>query len=252
MLNLLKTVFGYKQKRSPDKLGLYPQAIHTKAIPERRYLWSSRILVILASICICLNVILVCIIYVMLPQREAAPRLFKQDNDSQSFRFISGQEINVQPKELLAEDFIRYYVNTRHSILKNKRLMKLNLMPGSKFYWISSKGVYDNFIQGNIDTFMMNQGSDHIRDVYIEWVRPVSQGLWTVRFATLDYYEHTSLPLVNLWMAHIRTVFGLVDYDNYSLRENNPYGFFVYNYSVSYLGTPASVTEYLQEHSLSS
>lgn len=251
MLDLLQAVFKYKQKRSPDKLGLYPQAVHTNAIPERRYLWSTRLLVILASIGICFNMMLVCIIYLMLPQREATPRLFKQDTDTSSFRFVSQQEIKIPPKELLAEGFIRDYITKYHSILPDKNTMKLNLMPGSKFYWFSSKDLYNELIVGGIDNFMLNKPSIKTRKVNIEWVRPISRGLWTARFATLDYYDHTSLPIINLWMAYIRTVFGLVDYDNYSLRENNPYGFFIYNYSLSYLGSPSNTQEYIQKISAS-
>ena len=74
MLDLLRTVFKYKEKRSPDKLGRYPEALHTSAMPERRYLWSSRLLVIFAALSICFNIMLASSIYVMLPQKNASPR----------------------------------------------------------------------------------------------------------------------------------------------------------------------------------
>lgn len=187
----------------------------------------------------------------MLPQRESAPRLFKQDIDSSSFRFVPRLDINIKPKELLAEYFIRDFVTKYHSILPDKNVMKSNLMPGSRFYWLSSRSLYNELISGGIDNFMLNQSSSINRKVHIEWIRPVSGGLWAVRFATLDYYDHTSLPIINLWMTYIRAVFGSVNYNNYSLRENNPYGFFIYNYSLSYIGSPTNITAYLQKISVS-
>ena len=75
MFDIFNTVFKYKEKSSPDKLGVYPERVHIKAMPERRYLWSSRVLVIMAVFSICLNMILACTIYLLLPQRSSAPRL---------------------------------------------------------------------------------------------------------------------------------------------------------------------------------
>ena len=60
MFDIFNTVFKYKEKSSPDKLGVYPERVHIKAMPERRYLWSSRVLVIMAVFSICLNMILAC------------------------------------------------------------------------------------------------------------------------------------------------------------------------------------------------
>ena len=132
------------------------------------------------------------------------------------------------------------------SFPRNKIQMRLNIMPGSRLYWLSSSDVYQEFIQGSGDDFIINAGSNVTREVNIEWVRPLARGLWNVRFATLDYYSHTSLPIVNLWTAYIRAVFGVSNYENYQLRENNPNGFYIYNYSLSYLGAP-NAKDYLSK-----
>ena len=110
MLDLLKTVFKYKEKRSPDKLGLYPEAIHTSAMPERRYLWSSRLLVIFSALSICLNMVLTSTIFIMLPQRGAYPLLFQHDKIFSQLNFIEKQKRPIAATDLLTELFIKEYV----------------------------------------------------------------------------------------------------------------------------------------------
>ena len=76
MLELLNTLFRYSEKKSPDKLGRFPERVDIAAMPERRYLWTSRLLVIFSAISICLTMMLASTIYVLLPQRGARPRLY--------------------------------------------------------------------------------------------------------------------------------------------------------------------------------
>ena len=66
MLDILRTVFKYREKQSPDKLGLYPEQVHVQAMPERRYLWTSRFLVITACLSICLSMMLAMTIFLLL------------------------------------------------------------------------------------------------------------------------------------------------------------------------------------------
>ena len=226
MLDLLQAVFKYKQKRSPDQLGLYPEAVHVNAIPERRYLWSSRLLVIFACLSICFNLMLVSTIYVMLPQRGANPRIFTVDEDTDALRMLPALEVKTQPKELLNEYFVREYVLARHRIYANRSLTRLNQMVGSKLYWMSSSDVYNRVKVENPE--VSNYPIGMRREVDIKWVRPISMGAWQVRFATLDYYPNVSLPQISFWQAYLRTAFALVDYDNKYTRENNPTGFVVY------------------------
>ena len=67
MAGFISTLFRYRDQRSPDRLGLYPEKYHIKAFPERRYLWTSRVLVILAVVNISLTIILSMTIYLLLP-----------------------------------------------------------------------------------------------------------------------------------------------------------------------------------------
>lgn len=246
MLDLLNTVFKYKEKRSPDKLGLYPEAIHTRAMPERRYLWSSRLLVIFASLSICLNIMLVSGIYIMLPQRSSSPLLFRHDRTFSQFSLLERQERPVAAIDLLTEAFIEEFILLRQVITSDYDELLTRWGVGSRLYWTSSPQVYQNFVSNdlnnNINQFKMR---GLVRLAEVEWIRPMSRGFWQVQFITMDYYPEETVPIVNVWRAYIRALMAPIPYENRSLREQNPFGFLVTNFSMSYVGTPDDPESYL-------
>ena len=77
MVSILGTLFKYKEKESPDILGYFPERVHVDAFPERRYLWTSRFLVIATCLSICLNMALASVIFSLLPEQHVEPRLFR-------------------------------------------------------------------------------------------------------------------------------------------------------------------------------
>ena len=247
MLDLIKTVFKYKEKQSPDKLGLYPEAIHTNAMPERRYLWSSRLLVIFAAISICVNMMLASTVYVMLPQRTADPVLFGKDYTFPQFTVLEKNEKPITVADLLSESFIEEYIMLRHAITADYDELVARWQQGSHFYWMSSNAVYGSFastdMYNNINSF---KASGLVRLVEIEWIKPMSRGFWVAQFITMDYYPNEQTPIINIWRAYIRTILAPINYENRSLREKNPFGFLVTNYSLSYIGTPEDPQSYLE------
>lgn len=246
MLSLFNTVFKYKESKSPDKLGKYPETIHTLAFPERRYLWSSRLLVIFSCISICINLMLVSGIYLMIPQRSSYPLLFYHDKPLNQLSVLERQEKPVAALDLLTESFIEEYIYMRHVITSDYDELMLRWGPGSKFYWMSSKKIYNAFatndIEKNIRDFQM---TGIVRLVEVEWVRPTSRGFWQTQFITMDYYPGSTDPIINIWHAYVRTVLAPIPYENRSLREKNPFGFLVTNYALSYVGTPGDPKSYL-------
>lgn len=246
MLDLFKTVFKYKEKQSPDKLGLYPEAIHTKAMPERRYLWSSRLLVIFACLSVCFNIMLVSSIYLMLPQRSTAPLLFKHNHTFSQLELVDQQEKPIAVVDLLTESFIEEYIMLRHAITSDYDELMTRWGRNSRLFWMSSRKVYQDFasndIKNNVNQFKMR---GLVRLIEIEWVRPSSRGFWMSQFITMDYYPGETTPVINIWRAYIRAFMAPIPYENRSLREQNPFGFLVTNYSLSYVGTPDSPESYL-------
>ena len=116
MWDIFNTVFKYKEKESPDKLGLYPESVHVDAMPERRYLWTSRILVIVACMSISFNMMLASIIYLMLPQRSAYPRLLYINDYFSQLEQLQPQERRISATDLITEQHIYNYIMLRHAI----------------------------------------------------------------------------------------------------------------------------------------
>ena len=116
MFEIFHTIFRYKEKESPDKLGLFPEKVHVDAIPERRYLWTSRVLVIISCITICFNMILGSTIYIMLPQRKVAPRFLNINRYFSELEFVQPSEIYYPVVNLVTEGYVRDYVVRRFLI----------------------------------------------------------------------------------------------------------------------------------------
>ena len=76
---ILSALFHYRDKKSPDKLGRYPGDFHTKAFPERRYLWTSRLLVIFAVLSIGFNMMLVMVHYILVQQKKVRQYFYEAD-----------------------------------------------------------------------------------------------------------------------------------------------------------------------------
>ena len=116
MFSIFNTIFKYKEKESPDKLGLFPEQVHVDAMPERRYLWTSRFLVIIASMSICFNMMLASALYVMLPQRSSSPQLFYIDHYFSQIERAQPMEINYPVGNLINEEHITNYIMLRYLI----------------------------------------------------------------------------------------------------------------------------------------
>ena len=246
MLDILQTVFKYREKESPDVLGAFPERVHTRAMPERRYLWTSRILVIFACISICFSMMLASTIYLLLPQRGAYPRLLQPNNYFSQLELTDVLEKNVSAQDLIAEQYIEEYIMLRHVISNDYDELVTRWAPGSRLYWLSTRAVFQNFTtndaQNNIMQFRMRS---LVRMVEVEWIRPMTKGLWQAQFITMDYYPGREIPIVSIWRAYLRVAFTSPKFKDKNQRMFNPFGFMVLNYSLAYIGSPDEPVSYL-------
>lgn len=246
MFDIFQTIFKYREKKSPDKLGYYPERVHVGAMPERRYLWTSRMLVIISCLSISFSMMLASAIYVLLPQRGANPRLLQTNKYFSQLERTDVLERAVPVQDLLAELYIEEYINLRHVISNDYDELVARWSPGSELYWMSSRTVFQNFaandVKNNIAQFRMRS---LVRLVEVEWVKPMTKGLWMAQFITMDYYGNERIPQVNIWRAYLRVVFTNINFNNKEQRTLNPFGFLVLNYSLAYVGTPDEPASYL-------
>lgn len=246
MLDIFQTIFKYREKKSPDQLGFYPERVHVNAMPERRYLWTSRILVIASCMSICFSMMLACAVYVLLPQRGAFPRLLQTNNYFSRLELTDVAEKTVPVQDLIAEQYIEEYILLRHVISNDYDELVNRWSPGSQLYWMSARPVFQSFTtndaQNNIMQFRMRS---LVRMVEVEWIKPMGRSLWQAQFITMDYYPGETTPIINIWRAYLRVVFTNINFNNKEQRVFNPFGFLVLNYSLSYVGTPDEPESYL-------
>lgn len=246
MREILQTVFKYKEKASPDKLGAYPERVHVGAMPERRYLWTSRFLVIFSCFSICFTMMLASTIFLLLPQRGAHPLLLQSNKYFSTLELTDVQERSMPVQDLIAELYIEEYIALRHVISNDYDELMTRWAPGSKLYWMSARRLFQSFASNDVENNVKKfRRSGLVRLVETEWVRPIAKGLWQAQFITLDFYPGQTTPMIDIWRAYIRAVFTNINYANRQQRELNPFGFLVLNYSLSYVGTPNEPVSYM-------
>lgn len=247
MFDIFKTIFKYREKESPDKLGLYPESVHVDAMPERRYLWASRILVIISCLSISFNMMLASTIYLLMPQRTVYPRLLKINNYFSQLEQVQPIELNISASDLVAEQLIYEYIKLRHTISSDFDEMQKRWAPYEKLYWLSSNYVYksfeDNEAGTNIEQFRVKSLR---RDVEIEWVKILAPGLWQAQFLTKDYLGNDPKVHISIWRAVLRVGYTKIPFRNREDLSKNPFGFLVENYSLGYIGTPETSSHYLE------
>ncbi len=240
-------LFRYKDKKSPDKLGKYPQEFHIKAFPERRYLWTSRILVILAVCSFCLNIMLTCVIYLMLPQKDAAPSFYVLNQEKNIIEKAQPAYRTAYFKDLLTEKYIADYIEMRHSVPKSSADLFYRWDTTSLFYWYSgTRNYYDfvNSIDNNTMKTFIRLGMKRL--IEIDEIKKVTDSLWTAQFKTITTTKNMKDPDIIIWRAYMRIAYlDITGYENIEKDEydklnytSNPFGFKVMSYSLTYAGKP--------------
>lgn len=246
MFDIFQTLFRFKEKESPDELGYYPERVHVDAFPERRYLWTSRLLVILAGLGICFNMMLASTIYLCLPQIKVTPRFYRINRYFNEIETIQPQEINYPVSDLITEEYITNYIKLRYTITEDFDELANRWDEFSVLYWMSSPLVYQSFKSTDMEVaFNQFRRIGLQRYVEIEWIRPLAYGLWQTQFKTLDYTNNEPGPVIAYWRATMRIAYANLYFREKEQRSYNPYGFLVMSYSLAYHGDETGGTSYI-------
>ena len=244
---LFSILFRYRDKKSPDKLGLYPEKFHISAFPERRYLWTSRALVIFAVLNFCINIILTSVLFLLLPQRSATPSLYQSDNTSYQLKDVQPASFSTTYKDLLTEKYITEYIIMRHAVPKSTADLYYRWDTSSKFYWYSGIRNYYDFIN-KIDNYQIKNfiKMKMKRTIDIDFVKKLNSKLWMAQFRTTTTTKDIPEENVIIWRAYLTISY--LEFDKYGDTENeerekqnyttNPFGFKVMKYSLAYAGKP--------------
>lgn len=252
MVSILGTLFKYKEKESPDTLGLFPERVHVDAFPERRYLWTSRFFVIATCLSVCFNMMMASIIYLMLPSFHVTPKLFRINNNTNQMEIIEPDERGYYASDLIAEQYIRDYIMLRYTVTEDYAELKDRWRKNSILYWYSTSQVFSEFEKkdvASVDEQFKTIGLQ--RYVEIIWTKRMSRSMWMVQFKTYDITRNNPKPKIDIWRATLRIGYSnMLQFKRPEDRILNPYGFVVYSYTLSYLGDarngPSEVPSHLK------
>ena len=247
MFEVFHTIFKYREKESPDKLGLYPERVHVNAMPERRYLWTSRILVILAAISMSISMMLALTVYILIPQKSVYPRILQINKYFSELELVENEEVYTRATDLLAEQHITDYIILRNTITNDYDELIARWGPGEIVYWFSARPVYEAFYRGDVTHNIVQFKEKGLqRFVKVEWVRPLTMGLWQAQYLTMDVLPGVEKVDTKIWRATMRIAFLRLPFKTKEDQIKNPFGFVVQNYSLSYVGTPETSVHYLE------
>ncbi len=243
----LSLIFGFKDRKSKDKLGLYPLKIHTGAFPERRYLWTSRIMVILGAISLSVTMMLAMTIYVLLPQRGSSPKLYHAQTYNSSLREARPAEVFASSEQIQTEKVIRRYITLRHEFPRSYADLAYRWNSNSEFYQLTSLSVYYEFTHKmNYKTMSSMVEKKIARDVKIDWVRQLTNTLWVAQFETYTTSSTTQTPVKAVWRAYMRIDNKQFDADTTSAEYlHNPHGIIIKKYSLGYVGDGSQADDYM-------
>ena len=198
----IKLVSNLKEGSSNDVLGAYPESVHVPAMPERRYLKTSRIMAIASIISMCSTIILGFFLFYLAPQLTITPRIIVLNRDDNVVQQIQGFTSNMSAFVLLTEKYVAEYVKLRNTVIPNEEEIR-------------TAGL--------------------ARKVKILWTQRLNANTisdWRVRYETIDSFSDGRPPVQKSWFATIS-----VGYSPRRIpaaeRMKNPTGFTVYSYITS-------------------
>lgn len=192
-MNFFRWLFAKHSNNSPDVLGRYPEYMQVRALPERRYVKTSRVLAIIVLINIGITLALAGF-YTYLAERvdvsianQRAVNLFYIDTEQKRLRPAEHTHKSVYAMNLISEAAIRDYIMNRHTILWDNNAMNYRWGNGG-LVWALSEGtnIYKQFQTTAEQEIKLSRSQGFVRDVHILELELLYQNLWMGIFDTFD------------------------------------------------------------------
>ena len=203
-------------------------------VGEKRYLWTARAFAVIMAISLCCNVVLIFAIAQVVPLFRIEPFLLTfQSKDEQVYNIVPIRG-NMADEKAITEVFVREYVLQRSSFDRDIPEMQSRWMPGGPIQEMSSPAVYQEFLNKTAKrAIRLIRNKSLKRDVRILTVNELGRGLWQVEYETQDMYPDSTAPIINYWTASLRVSYRRKSV-KYGERLNNPVGFTVDRYSLTF------------------
>lgn len=192
-MSLFSILFGGKKDDSPDVLGRYPEYMQVPALPERRYLKTSRLLALLIFLNMAVMIAVAGFftynadrIDISIANRKAV-NLFSIDSSRQVLIPAEYSTKNVSAVELFTESQLRKYIYNRHTITWENKEMQARWDVGGPVAGFSNyKRVYMPFRVSADNLFQESRTRRFVRNVHIYELKRIKGNLWEAVIDTFD------------------------------------------------------------------
>ncbi len=236
MFELFDTLFKYKEKKQKDTLGHYPERVHVRAFPERKYLWTSRFFVVVSCISICISMILGGTIILLIPLKKVTIMPLHLNEERYQMTIMENIEDVAFAGDLVTEGLMKKYILNRYTINDNLDEMSKRWGENEYIHLTSASDVYKFFENNEKPYFEALYNKGVRREVVIDMIYPVSLDFWQVRFKTIDTIPGEEQPLITKWTATLRMTFNFSKYEDKNLGLINPFGLTIERYDLAYNG----------------
>ncbi len=184
--NIFSSVLKYKEQRTNDALEAYPERLHVSALPERRFLKTSRVLVILALLSIALNFALGFVYMKMASSVHAIikspdgqiTRLYQLDPYQKEIKPVDQARAYIPFWQLITESLIMEYMNLRFTVIPNMEEMRYRWSANEK---LALYGVeIFNATSAEREITLSNLQKGRIQDVFVYSIKHISDNLYVV------------------------------------------------------------------------
>ena len=231
-MSIFKFLFSEVDDSTNDKLGAYPEKVHVRAMPERRYLKTSRIMTFTACALLCMTIILTFVIYLLSPQLRSEPLLLMIDKRFYKLEPVQRHIVIEPSSNLLTEEHIKQYILLRHTIVSDIDEMQSRWNEeNSLLKWFSGSEAFSSFVnEKNVNLARMAEGLT--AEVNIRFIQRISNGIWLAEFETIERTPEEEHPTIRRWRALLEAGFRKRPYPNRDERIKNPLDFYVNKYSL--------------------
>ena len=231
-MSIFKFLFSEVDESTNDKLGAYPEKVHVRAMPERRYLKTSRIMTFLATGLLCFSIILACFLYLLSPQIRSEPLLLMIDKRFYKLEPVQNYIVSWPSNLLLMEEHIKQYLILRYTIVPDIDEMQSRWNEdNSLLKWFSSRPVFTDFLNEKaVNLARMAEGLTS--EVNVRFVQRISGGIWLAEFDTIEHLPEEEYPTVKRWRALFEAGFLKRKYPNRDEQIKNPLNFYVKAFSL--------------------
>ncbi len=175
-----------------DVLEAYPERIQISAIPERRYLRTTRILAVATFLNMGIMLALSGI-FVYLAARldvsvanQKVVNLYMIDPERKVIQASEHDRISVSALQLMMESALRDYVINRHSVVWDQEVQESRWGRGGPVSVYSSPNVYKQFSLEYVNAFNESRSKKVVKDVHLYDLKQTPSGMWEGIFEVFD------------------------------------------------------------------